>query len=432
MASIVGKKGEKKETAAERDKRKAQEAIALAIAKGDAHGAGQARDAALKLSEDDAANTVKSHAIEIGKALASHPDVVSEMSQTIESGEWNDYKSIAACRWLEDYLTPEQLMWLPVPGSTKADAEKALPQGSNAPLTWDIMTKTKPQTTFYKELVSSLPQGEAANKMLREVIEDKARAELNSESARWTKDRRIGIEKRANKTIERMLVAVKQAARIRIQLDKFKQLARTIRTPQGDVRVMLVEWMRDDYTGDEAVPDNVDWTRISIPGVGKVAKSTIPLRVTDGKGERKPYSIATFLNWKIEKAIETKMKAENLTREKAISKLTLGDIQEASARKQPDGKGQKPTTLEKAARFKVSGIAEFDDSINQLRSWAQGANPIEAAERVKLLQSRINSDDSTADTYETVLRILRSTGIEHPDTLERIRKYREGKAGKTA
>lgn len=398
MASIVGKnKNGAKQTAADTS---AKEVTAKA----------EENVTKLKLAEDKESNDVLTHADLLGDALAKNQQFNADLRETVKSGEWNDYKSIAALRDLENVLTDDQFQWLPVPGSTKADALKARPKGSNMPLTWDVFDKQKPATTFYKRLLARTPVGKEAHDLLDAIAKDEAQSGINSDKCKWSVDERITLKKRAIKTIDRCLVALKQGAKIRIQIEKFKRAEK-----------LRFEWIREEYKGSDKVLPHDDRTRLTVKGLGPVVMSTIPIRITDSRDERHRVSLSTFLNYKLDKAFAAIKAAD----------LTFGQIQALSERKKPDNKKkQQQATEDRAARYKVVGITEFDASLNQDRAWLQGANTTEASERYKSVQARARDDDATLDTYTWIVETLRPI-VEFPPHVERVKAYRDGlkKAG---
>jgi hypothetical protein len=361
---------------------------------------------AVQVTEDAETNTLLSHALAIGEKLSKHKEFVEGMKQTVEAGEWSDYKSIATLAWLEQFLTDEELAWLPVPGSTKAEAIAKRPQGSNKPLVWDVVTNKKPQVTFYKQLLASTPDGKKELNRLKHAEEDEARAKINAETAQYTSDERVTMVKRSNKRLDRMLEALKKAAKIMIQIEKFKQ-----------IKKLKLEWIRDEYKGKEETPAGADLTRLVVVGKGPITKSTLPLRITDAKDERHRKSVEEFLRWKLDDAIKLH----------GADKVTLGQIQALSGRKKAGpNKGKDGTPPAQAAkeaeaekRFEQRDVVDVKRAVDAALVWYLGANPTEQQAHDLAITKALNTSDAFNASFYQLYMILR---VKYETDAELVKK----------
>ena len=255
---------------------------------------------------DSEANAVLAEAMEIGEALASHPEFVDTMRTAIQAKEDDEYKSIATLKWMEKFLSTTHLSRLPWPGSTKGEAEAmnaALPPTKRVNMvSWDHFKSSgsKGTTSYYKTMVRSTPMG-------KEAFETKERLEKEAEDAaknpekypKGSADIRDLESKRANRSINQMLSALRTAAKIRLQMDRI-----------GFLKNLSVWWVRSEYEGEEETPKGFDPSRIYVVGLGDVIKSTQVIRVRNNQvtkdkegnwlpGDPEKLSVGQFLRWKI-------------------------------------------------------------------------------------------------------------------------------------
>lgn len=260
--------------------------------------------------EETETNAVLSKAAELGEKLSSHNEFVTAMQTAIQAKEDDDYKAIAALKWMEKYLTKEDLKCLPWPGSTKAEVETKprKPGGSNI-LYYDKIQASggrRGVESFYKTLVQSTPTGKDAFDLLKQVSDEDAQAQLKPSEAR-RKANRDADRQKANRAVNQQLSALRTAAKVFILLEEMKE-----KLPH-----ISIQWVREDIDGEIDTPEDIDHTQVSITGLGEVVHSNRCLLVYSKRAKSTieasmstqiSITVGAFIRWRIDRAIELSKK----------------------------------------------------------------------------------------------------------------------------
>jgi hypothetical protein len=208
--------------------------------------------AAAQYAEDRDINAMLTTSAQMGADLSSHSEFNSDMDEIVHAKEVLDYKSIGTLKWFERFLSRDALALLPMPGSTLDEAKAKRKEGDNTPLLFDKSKASGGRSkveTFYGNLVKHTPLGKAASEKLEALDTEDAQAKIKPDSAR-SSDARGTDRENATRTINNMLSAVRTAAKIRIQLDTFKEQLPHIR----------IKWVRKETETEADLPDTTDWT----------------------------------------------------------------------------------------------------------------------------------------------------------------------------
>lgn len=303
-------------------------------------------------SEDSETNAILAQAVEIGEELSSHPEFIEAMRTAIQAKEDDEYKSVACLKWMEKFLSPQQLSRLPMPGSTKAEAEAEaakLPADKKPNmLIYDKVIASggrKGTDSFYKHLVRSLPTGKDAFSIKEQIEKENAEA-IGGKEVRPDRIRKAD-EERANRAINQQLSALRIAARVYLQIQKVKKL-----------KNLEFEWIRDEYQGDEAVPETYDPTQLVIPGMADVVHSPKVIWMHNKhtkSSDPHRFSIGQFIRFRISD--------DMIKRGMATITGDAGLI--ASAKKKPDGGAGGTPIVPKSARA-VNSWTDLVENTNEV------------------------------------------------------------------
>ncbi len=259
---------------------------------------------ALVISEESETNAMLAKAVEIAEKLSTHPEFNDAMRIAVQAKEDDDYKAIAALKWMELFLSDDDLRWLPWPGSTKADATVNRKPGSNEPLVYDKVKASggrKGTESFYKTCVYSMPLGKEAYALLDSLNKENQEAKDKPTNAR-PQGNRMADRQRATRMINQQLSALRNAAKVRVLMENIKH----------DLPHIHVAWVRDASDNDIPIEENADLTRINVANAGEVVKSTQCLSVYSTKAKKtlvdsmktaQEYTIGSFIKWNVAKAI---------------------------------------------------------------------------------------------------------------------------------
>lgn len=351
----------------------------------------------------------------IAETLSSHDDFVGEMETAIRAKEDDDYKSVATLKMFEKYLTPEQFANLPYPSSKQDEVEARIRNGSNEPAMWDVLRvpyinaagehKLR-STTFYAELARGLPPGQKAVNTINKIEDIKAKNEKSEAVEAWA-----GDLKAAHRAVNQMKNAVKQAARIRKQLDKFSSLRR-----------FEFEWVRGPYEGDEETPADgaYDKSKLIVTGLGDVVKSTACVaikNVTEKPARWAYFGLGQFLNWNLDNPATLK---------------TIQDLKNSVRKKAPTLAPTSTTgtiTIATAKRYDQSSVADIQDALNGFLSWYKGQSASDESTNYKTLVNLIeHSDEGNATLYE-VYKILKPRYEADPNARRRADEFKSKTEG---
>jgi hypothetical protein len=393
MASIV-KDGKKKGNQTTAEVLADQEQQALKQVMSEAVTNGNANVAVAQYAEDREVNAMLTTSGEMGVELSSHAEFNSDMGEIVHAQEVLDYKSIGTLKWFERFLSRDRLALLPMPGLTMDEAKAKRKEGDNTPLLFDKPKASGGSSkveTFYGNLVKHTPLGNKAHKTLEALDKEDAQHKIKPESTR-NSDQRNTDRENANRTINNMLSAVKTAAKIRIQLDTFKEQLPHIR----------IKWVREESETEFDLPDTTDWTQVYIQGAGEVKQSRKVLRIwskrsTDGEAGALRYPVGTFLRWKCDKAI-------------AISKAngrnypTMDDVIASGTAPPKKPKETPPTSAvsdaEKDKRWRPTDMVAVKRSTEGWLKWYRGDSPVtQAANEMELVKQSNASEELNASLY---------------------------------
>src|SRR5258707_1246699 len=171
-------------------------------------------------AEDMEINSMLTRASQFGEKLDSHEDFRSDAAEVVKAKEVDDYKAIAFLKWLETYLSPDELAFLPWPGMTRADAEAKNIRNTKSnvsPLLFDKPVNSGGRAkveTFYGKLVKSTQLGKDAEAALDTLDKEDAKAKLAPSEAR-PRGNFVADKQRATRVINQLLSAMRTAAHVR-------------------------------------------------------------------------------------------------------------------------------------------------------------------------------------------------------------------------
>lgn len=293
---------------------------------------------------------------QIGEALSTHEEFNADMDEVVKAKEVDDSKATTTLGWMERFLSKEQLDLLPWPGSTKAEAEAKRKPGSNMPLIFDKPKASGGRVkveTFYSNLVKHTKRGKVAAQYLETIGNTPLPKEATSLEA---EDRETEIEN-ANRVLNQMLSAVKMAAKIRIQLNEFKE----------KIPHIHISWVRTKDIEMDDYPEDTDWTNVYIPNAPpvKAAKKVLVVYNTRVQNPtRHRYAVGTFLRWKVDRALEI---AEKDGRK---GKVNMDDLEKSATKAPPEQDPNKTPaatgatiTVTKAKRYEATNVTEAFDCL---------------------------------------------------------------------
>ena len=353
---------------------------------------------------------------QIGEALSAHEEFNADMEEVVKAKEVDDSKATTTLGWMECFLSKDQLDLLPWPGSTKAEAEAKRKPGSNMPLIFDKPKASGGRVkieTFYSNLVKHTKRGKVAAQYLETIGNTPLPKEATSLEA---EDRLTDIEN-ANRVINQMLSAVKTAAKIRIQLNEFKE----------KIPHIHISWIRTKDIEMDDYPEDTDWTNVYVPNAPpvKTAKKVLVVYNTRVQNPtRHRYAVGTFLRWKVDKALEI---AEKDGRK---SKVNMDDLEKSSERAPPvPDKDKTPAvtgttiTVTKAKRYEAVNVTEAFEALSGFVGYHDTHEMTERQARHKFVLDTIkNSDEGKATAY-AVWSILEPIFASDPSLREQAQAW---------
>lgn len=372
--------------------------------------AGKANDQALTYAENADDNEMLTRAAQFGEKIGDDPDFVQDTKDIEHAAEVNDSKIMTMLKHLERRLTNNELLFLPKPMSTRADALNKR-KSDNEPLLYDKPKASAGRSkveTFYSQLVKHTPLGKATANKLEALAEEKKQAEAKPENARDL--RLIEAEEQAhNRTLRNLLNAIRAAADVRVVLNDLREH-----------KNIVVEWIREPMAEGAVLPDNYDPTSLNCPGAGEVVKVSKCLLIYNKAGyasqtaaaqKARAYSLGTVRRWNVANAQLWRAKSQT-----PRSYINMDDL--ISSPKPPTKPGQAGSgmpastagqiTIAKAKRYEASTISEAESAANGLVDWYQGETPSEQHTNHKTLLNLIEHSHEGNGTFYKLNCILNS------------------------
>lgn len=330
-------------------------------------------------------NYMLAKAIELGEKMGTHDEFNEDMRVAIKAGEDNDYKAIAALKNLEKFLSDDDLMYIPWPGSELSEAKAKHKEGSNLPLVYDKVKASggrKGTESFYKTFLYSTPLGRDAYSRLDAIVKENTDAKDRPTNARPSENRNADMAK-ARKAVSQQMSALKNAGKVRYLIEELKR----------ELPHIKVSWVREQIADETPIDENTDLTRVEIEHMGPVVHSTRCLSIYSSKAKKtlmesmktaQDYSIGEFIKWNVERA---KLIAAN---NKHLS-VWVDDLIESGKVPPEDGDKDKKTGTAKDVRD-VHNLEEELKNLDGICGYLFGAPEFEQV-RWTEFQSGIKATD---------------------------------------